>query len=219
MIKTCENCHKKWNASRSSKRFCGTECALEAQRTRKPRVCIRDGCENSFLPGEPEQKYCSRSCSAKVSNAESPKRKEMYPSKHCFCGEKLKKYQSSHCSQEHSALYRRAYKINNWIDGETDGSNKTGQLNSVLRTYLIEMAGYACTLCGWSVPNPVTGKPILCVDHVDGNWRNNSIDNLVVLCYNCHTLTPTFNALNIGKGAGVRGSGNRAYPDYKNKSD
>ena len=38
----------------------------------------------------------------------------------------------------------------------------------------------------------------------------NSIDNLEVLCYNCHTLTETFGSLNA-KSAGRRGSGPREY--------
>lgn len=216
MIKTCENCHREWNAKRSSKRFCGTECALEVARTRKHRICIRNGCETSFLPGEPEQKFCGRSCAARVSNAESPKRKAMYPTRRCFCGERLT-HSKIHCSHEHSFAYRRAYRINEWIDGRSTGSAATGLLSRTFRNHLMEMAGHKCTRCGWGTPNPVLGKPILTVDHIDGNWKNNSVDNLIVLCYNCHTLTPTFNALNIGKGAGVRGSGNRAYPDYKNR--
>ncbi len=37
------------------------------------------------------------------------------------------------------------------------------------------------------------GKPIpLELEHIDGDPANNSIDNLTLLCPNCHALTPTF---------------------------
>lgn len=33
-----------------------------------------------------------------------------------------------------------------------------------------------------------------------GNYLNNSEDNLDLICPNCHSLTPTYRALNIGNG-------------------
>ena len=38
------------------------------------------------------------------------------------------------------------------------------------------------------------------MEHIDGNSENNNIENLELLCPNCHSLTPTFGALNKGKG-------------------
>lgn len=41
-------------------------------------------------------------------------------------------------------------------------------------------------------------KPIpLELDHIDGNHFNNNLDNLRLLCPNCHTLTPTYGSKNI----------------------
>ena len=34
------------------------------------------------------------------------------------------------------------------------------------------------------------------LDHIDGNHRNNALDNLRLLCPNCHALTPTFRGKN-----------------------
>ena len=54
--------------------------------------------------------------------------------------------------------------------------------------------------CGWNKINPITNKVPIELEHIDGNSENNSLDNLKLLCPNCHSLTPTYKALNIGNG-------------------
>lgn len=42
------------------------------------------------------------------------------------------------------------------------------------------------------------------IDHIDGDYKNCRPENLRILCPNCHSLTPTFGALNKGKGRKLR---------------
>jgi hypothetical protein len=83
-------------------------------------------------------------------------------------------------------------------------SSTRGRLLPSARQYLINEAGEKCSECGWCVPNPKLGRPILTVDHIDGDWTNNFKSNLRVLCYNCHTLTETFCRLNDKSPVGMR---------------
>lgn len=115
------------------------------------------------------------------------------------CGNKIlgvgKKYCSSKCQQD----FQSASLISAFVNG-ADGGDINGELKKTLKRYLLDIAGNQCSECKWSKVNPFSGKVTLTIDHIDGDARNNTLANLKVLCYNCHTLTPTFNQLNRGKG-------------------
>ena len=38
------------------------------------------------------------------------------------------------------------------------------------------------------------------IEHIDGNYRNNKEENLIVLCPNCHSLTSTYKGANLNNG-------------------
>lgn len=61
-----------------------------------------------------------------------------------------------------------------------------------LRRALIESGiEYKCCKCG-NIGIWMDHKIILEVDHIDGDWKNNTIENLRFLCPNCHSQTPNY---------------------------
>ena len=57
-----------------------------------------------------------------------------------------------------------------------------------------------CARCGGTTWE---GSPIpLEIDHIDGDRTNNQLENLRLMCPNCHALTPTYRGRNIGRATG-----------------
>jgi hypothetical protein len=68
-------------------------------------------------------------------------------------------------------------------------------LTKAMRRYVNGLSENCCE-CGQN--RTWNGKPLtLQVDHIDGNVLNNRIENLRLLCPNCHTQTETWGTNNI----------------------
>jgi hypothetical protein len=77
-------------------------------------------------------------------------------------------------------------------------SNKHSCTSHRLRKRLIEENFFEakCYNCGQA---EWLGNPIpLELEHIDGNHQNNTLENLTILCPNCHALTPTYRGRNKG---------------------
>ena len=109
-----------------------------------------------------------------------------------------KRHQLKFCSNQCQADFR--YKIfkDKWLIGQRKVVTKN--ISGHIRRFLLEKYGEKCSLCGWNKKNLSTGYSPLEVDHLDGNADNNCIENVRILCPNCHALTPSFRNLNKGKG-------------------
>lgn len=59
-----------------------------------------------------------------------------------------------------------------------------------LKPHLIKLRGHYCENCGLGDWQDVLIP--LEIEHIDGNRTNNHLENLKLLCCNCHALTPTW---------------------------
>lgn len=68
-----------------------------------------------------------------------------------------------------------------------------------LKKYVREVEGDICAICGQS--SEWENKYLMLqLDHRNGDSRDNRLDNLRLLCPNCHSQTDTFSGRNMGKG-------------------
>lgn len=121
------------------------------------------------------------------------------------CGKRGLKCHEKHCKEnpdrvspppKTEAFYeamklRRGKSTNGWtnVDWSTVPFEKLG--NGKRRERLFQETNYSCTQCGYNKTRD-NGKTILEIDHIDGDYTNNTRENLRVLCPNCHALTPNF---------------------------
>lgn len=68
----------------------------------------------------------------------------------------------------------------------------------LLREKYFEHKCYNCNLTEW-MNQPIT----LELEHIDGNHTNNQIENLTLLCPNCHALTPTWRGRKLKLGSAL----------------
>lgn len=74
--------------------------------------------------------------------------------------------------------------------------NSNFQSHKLKRRLFIEgLKQPKCELCGWSMKS-VDGRIPVELDHINGNHRDNRIENLRILCPNCHSLQPTHRGRN-----------------------
>ncbi len=116
------------------------------------------------------------------------------------CAIELNSRQHKYCSNKCQADYQYNKYIERWHNGLEKGVIGKFQLSSHIEKFIWNKYNSKCAECDWNKINPITNKSPLEIEHIDGNFENNKEENLLLLCPNCHSLTPTYKALNIGKG-------------------
>lgn len=154
------------------RKYCSDKCMRDSRKTQVKEAKVFVAKEKNCL-----------SCGAIFTNAINPR------VNHC----------SVKCSSNVSHKKRTEEKIQLWLSGEWSGGS-TRSLSDTIRNHLLREANYCCSSCGFNTPHPSDDKTILEIDHIDGDGTNHRPENLKVLCPNCHALTPTYRARNMGNG-------------------
>jgi len=106
------------------------------------------------------------------------------------------KYCSNLCQKE----FEYKEYIDKWKNNKVSGLKGEYQISNHIKTYLFNKYKNKCAKCGWGETNQYTNKIPLEVEHIDGNYKNNLEENLILLCPNCHSLTATYKGANLNKG-------------------
>lgn len=149
-------------------KFCSNKCKGKSSHTIQKSNCKI--CNNEFEYSHARigvAKYCSRKCYYKAMHT---KGSVIVNCKHC--GKEI------NCSPSE----KRVYCSKQCIGKE---SQKTFHPNyTTVRKKIINMGLMVkCQICGYS-----ENRNILGVHHIDRNKHNNTLENLIVLCPNCHSL-------------------------------
>jgi predicted RNA-binding Zn-ribbon protein involved in translation (DUF1610 family) len=163
---------------------------------KNPKKCKHCG---EPLPYEKRRNsYCNSSCSAKSNNKCRVLRKEINTFTCLNCGkEGLGNHGANKfCNNKCQAEYYNKQRIKEWKEGRLTGIVGDYGLAQFIRKYMLEKAHYKCERCGWGEKNPYTGKYVLEIHHKDGDYTNNTEENLEVLCLNCHGMTENYKSRN-----------------------
>lgn len=107
---------------------------------------------------------------------------------------------NKYCSIKCQKDYEYKEYISNWKKGNETGIRGNYQISMYIKSYLFQKYDNKCAICGWGKVNKYTGNIPLEVEHIDGNYKNNKEENLILLCPNCHSLTSTYKGANLNNG-------------------
>lgn len=194
--KRCIACDRVLPYEKRYNKFCSSTCAAtynnvkRGKRSIETRVKISESLKGNKHLTEDEIAILSRVAELRE---ETFKKEEGQEHRCLNCDKIIKSHKF--CSTKCRLEYDENKKINRWLSGENFNCS-AGQTPSFIKKYLMKIHDNKCEKCGWGEINETTGKIPLEVHHIDGDCTNNRIENLQLLCPNCHSLTPNFGSLN-----------------------
>lgn len=147
--------------------------------------------------------FCNKSCAASFNNTGLSRnnitgivQSVNITKTYCeFCG-KITKRHNKYCSNQCQSTYKHLIYINKWLLGIESGSCGSYGINSNVRRYLFDVHNSKCEECGWGLIHPETSRIPLQIHHLDGDCTNNKLENIKLLCPNCHVMTSNHGSRN-----------------------
>lgn len=184
------------------------------------RKIICEECGQEF-EADSSRKFCSSSCAAthnnrgRIRSLESRKRTSesvrkayhgevnefhIYGVQICEnCGCEIHDHFTKRrfCSCGCAGKYKHKTSVNEWLKHPEKFDSPV--VYPFIKAYMMELHNNKCELCGWGETNTFSGLIPLEVHHINGDSTDNRIENLQLLCPNCHSLTGNYGIRNKGK--------------------
>lgn len=104
---------------------------------------------------------------------------------------KLNCYKPNQCGKGLHKTSTTGYKLEDILSGKHPGYQSFKLKNKLIESGLKQNVCECCGISEWH------GKPLnMELHHKDGNTNNNNLDNLELLCPNCHSQTDNFRSKN-----------------------
>jgi Zn finger protein HypA/HybF involved in hydrogenase expression len=164
-----------------------------------PKMCKQCGIK---LPYEKRRHtFCSHTCAGNF-NRKGVFRPHAHSDVCANCGGVKERRSNKYCN---ACIEKRIFNRRTSLEESRDDRSR--------KRIIVEERGWKCAVCGLS---EWMGKPIpLDLDHVDGNADNNTLENLRLICPNCHAQTETYKGANAGKGSSRQKMRRQRYADGK----